>query len=40
MTADRQSGHARMVRSGNELVFAWVTTRPAMQVKTAVAALR
>jgi hypothetical protein len=40
MTADRQSGHARMVKSGNELVFAWVTTKPAMQVKTAVAVLR
>jgi hypothetical protein len=40
MTADRQSGHARMVRSGNELVFAWVATRPTMQVKTAVAPLR
>ena len=37
MTSDRQSGHARMVRSGNELVFAWVATTPTMQVKTAVA---
>jgi hypothetical protein len=39
MTADRQSGHARMVRSGRELVFAWVATKPTMQVKTAVATL-
>jgi hypothetical protein len=40
MTADRQSGYARMVRTGNELVFAWVSTKPTLQVKTAVAALR
>jgi hypothetical protein len=35
-TADRQSGYARMVRSGNDLVFAWTSTRPSLQVKTAV----
>jgi hypothetical protein len=40
MTADRQSGHARMVKNGDELVFAWVATTPTMQVKTAVARLR
>jgi hypothetical protein len=28
-----------MVRSGRELVFAWVATKPTMQVKTAVATL-
>ncbi len=39
-TADRNAGYARMVRSGNELIFAWVTTRPAMAIKTAVATLR
>ena len=35
-SADRQSGYARMVRSGNDLVFAWTSTRPALQIKTAV----
>jgi len=39
MTADRQSGYARMARSGTELVFAWVATKPTIQVKTAVARL-
>jgi hypothetical protein len=40
MTADRQSGYARMVRVRDELVFAWVSTRPSLHVKTGVAALR
>jgi hypothetical protein len=35
-SAERQSGYARMVRSGNDLVFAWTSTRPSPQVKTAV----
>lgn len=39
-TSDRQSGYARMVRAGKDLYFAWVTTKPQAQVKTAVAALR
>jgi hypothetical protein len=39
MTSDRQSGYARMVRSGDELLFAWVATKPTMQVKTAVATI-
>jgi hypothetical protein len=39
-TADRQAGYARMVRSGSELTFAWVATKPAPSVRTAVASLR
>lgn len=39
-TADRQAGYARMVRAGNELVFAWVATKPAPHIQTAVATLR
>ncbi len=35
-SAERQSGYARMVRSGSDLVFAWTSTRPTHQVKTAV----
>jgi hypothetical protein len=39
-TADRNAGHARMVRAGNELIFAWVSSRPTMSIKTAVATVR
>jgi hypothetical protein len=39
MAANRQSGYARMVRSGNDLVFAWVSNNPTSQVKTAVSSL-
>jgi hypothetical protein len=39
-SSDRQSGYARMVRSGNDLVFAWTATKPALHVKTAVATVR
>ncbi len=39
MTANRQSGYARMVRSGHDLIFAWVSNNPTSQVKTAVASL-
>lgn len=39
-TSDRQSGYARMVRRGNDLIFAWVSTKPTPQVKTAVASVR
>jgi hypothetical protein len=39
-SAERQSGYARMVRSGNDLVFAWTSTRPSPQVKTAVLTVR
>jgi hypothetical protein len=35
-TADRTSGYARMVRTGTELVFAWVSTKPTSQIRTAV----
>jgi hypothetical protein len=40
MAATRQSGYARMVRSGNDLIFAWVSNNPAAQVKTAVASVK
>jgi hypothetical protein len=39
-TADRTSGYARMVRTGTELVFAWVSTKPKSQIRTAVATVR
>ncbi len=39
-STERASGYPRMVRSGNELIFAWVATSPTLQVKTAAAALR
>jgi hypothetical protein len=39
-SAGRQSGYARVVRSGDDLVFAWTTTRPAPQVTAAVMTLR
>ena len=38
-TSDRQSGYPRMVRAGKELIFAWVQTRPTLQIKTAVASV-
>lgn len=38
-SADRQSGYPRMVRTGNELIFAWTATRPTPQVKTAALTL-
>jgi hypothetical protein len=38
-TADRQAGYPRMVRHGKELIFAWTSTRPAPQVKTAIVRL-
>lgn len=34
-TADRQAGHPRMVRAGDELIFAWTSTQPKPQVKSA-----
>jgi hypothetical protein len=34
-TADRQAGYPRMVRAGQDLIFAWTSTRPTPQVKTA-----
>jgi len=37
---DRQSGYARMVRSGDDLVFAWTSTRPVLQIKTAILTIR
>lgn len=39
-TSDRQSGYPRMVRTGNDLIFAWTATRPIPQVKTALLTLR
>ncbi len=39
-TADRASGYARMVRTGNELVFAWVSPKPTSQIRTAVATVQ
>jgi hypothetical protein len=38
-TTDRASGFPRMVRSGDEVVFAWTGTGEARQVRSAVAAL-
>ena len=38
-SSDRQSGYPRMVRSGKDVIFAWTATRPALQVRTAVATL-
>jgi hypothetical protein len=38
-SADRQAGYPRMVRAGKELIFAWTSTRPTPQVKTAVVRL-
>ena len=37
-SSDRQSGYPRLIRSGNEVIFAWTATRPVPQVKTAVVA--
>jgi hypothetical protein len=39
MAANRQSGYARMVRTGHDLVFAWVSNNPTSQVTTAVSSL-
>lgn len=39
-SGDRQSGYARMVRSGDDLVFAWTSTRPVLQIKTAILTIR
>jgi len=39
-SSERQSGYARVVRSGDDVVFAWTSTRPTPQIKTAVLTVR